>query len=279
MGLTIRATLGSKLIPNAAAFFRNDVRSCLDELIQNARRAGATRVDFHLAEGSLAIRDDGTGLAKEDAEVLLALGSSAHGGGIERDEAAAGIGFFALAHHVVRVRTQDWRCTITPGNFVGVGDVVVEDGLPDMEGMEVVVDGFYGIGRETDVTPAVKASVLHSGLRATLTCEGMRPIALEERASRLKSLRDLRRDHGRRWPPRREIPPSRPSIARESCSPTTIRSWSGRCGRWPPSADAFNSPPSRGTSPPRSENANELSRRRRKPVNRRPPRYRRGRGR
>src|SRR3546814_10623123 len=66
----------------------------LSELIQNARRGGASAVDLKVIEADeaafLAIVDDGAGI--EDPSVILALGRSGWGDDIARREDPAGMG-------------------------------------------------------------------------------------------------------------------------------------------------------------------------------------------
>ena len=175
---TMRATLGSKLIPNAASMFRGDLEGKISEVVQNARRAGATRISFTRKGADLAVVDDGAGLAAEDAELLLAMGASRNGRRVEEGEAAAGIGFFALGHHVVRVRSHDWGCTITPEAFKGLTAVEIEEGLPDVYGMELVIEGIArrmpahlmlrGERAADALERILLEATLHSGMTATV---------------------------------------------------------------------------------------------------------------
>ena len=57
-----------------AQFFDSTTRTIADELLQNARRAGATRVDVTVADSSATIADDGCGI--DDPAVLLNFGRS-----------------------------------------------------------------------------------------------------------------------------------------------------------------------------------------------------------
>lgn len=119
---TIHATVGHSIIHKATRLFAGCVADALHELLQNARRAGATRVDirrFDRDQGTmLRIRDDGRGIA--DPTKLLALGDSGWDSDIARSEDPAGMGVFSLAgrHVVIRSRTADaedgWQVTIPP---------------------------------------------------------------------------------------------------------------------------------------------------------------------
>ena len=74
----IRGVVGPKVMRQSHELFRGDLATIAQELFQNARRAGATRVEVeHLRGpngGALTVRDDGRGLA--DFQDLLTFGGS-----------------------------------------------------------------------------------------------------------------------------------------------------------------------------------------------------------
>src|SRR3546814_3798528 len=90
--MSLPATINSQVDPAAVTrvtrLFNNTLGDILSELIQNARRAGASAVDLKVidADGTafLAIADDGAGI--EDPSVILALGRSGWGDEIARRE-------------------------------------------------------------------------------------------------------------------------------------------------------------------------------------------------
>src|SRR3546814_3151517 len=88
----------SDLVTKVTRLFNNTLGDILSELIQNARRAGASAVDLKVIEADeaafLAIVDDGAGI--EDPSVILALGRSGWGDDIARREDPAGMGVFSL---------------------------------------------------------------------------------------------------------------------------------------------------------------------------------------
>ncbi|MFC0203324.1 ATP-binding protein [Novosphingobium soli] len=119
---TIHATVGQSMIHKATRLFAGCVADALHEILQNARRGGASRVDICRLDQDqgtiLRIRDDGRGIA--DPAKLLALGDSDWESDIARSEDPAGMGVFSLAgrHVVIRSRTADaedgWQVTIPP---------------------------------------------------------------------------------------------------------------------------------------------------------------------
>lgn len=119
---TIRTTVGSSIISKVGRLFNGTASDVLHELLQNARRAGATRVDIETLATDrgpvLRIRDDGRGIA--DPAKFVTLGDSGWDGDVARSEDPAGMGVFSLAgrHVTVRSRPADaadgWQVTIPP---------------------------------------------------------------------------------------------------------------------------------------------------------------------
>jgi hypothetical protein len=94
------------------------------ELLQNARRAGATRVTVHLTEGEdgcaacVVCADNGKGL--ESPAPLLRLAGRGWSDEVEHEEDPAGMGFFCLSNiPSVWVNSCDWTAEFTPAAFRG----------------------------------------------------------------------------------------------------------------------------------------------------------------
>lgn len=119
---TIQTAVGQTLIGKVGRLFNGSVSDVLHELLQNARRAGATRVDIDSLDlaghPTLIIRDDGAGI--DDPAKLVTLGESGWNSDIADREDPAGMGVFSLAGHRVEIRSfspaasQGWRVIITP---------------------------------------------------------------------------------------------------------------------------------------------------------------------
>lgn len=117
---TIRAVVDPQAITRVTRLFNGTLADVLNELFQNARRAGATSVEVdrhHDGEhATLVVRDDGRGIA--DPAELLALGRSDWGDDIAASEDPAGMGMFSLAGRHVEIRSRacdaatGWRVTI-----------------------------------------------------------------------------------------------------------------------------------------------------------------------
>ncbi|WP_157078245.1 ATP-binding protein [Sphingobium abikonense] len=116
---TIRSLVSQEAITKVTRLFNGTVKDVLHELLQNARRAGASRVDIDLVEQGdrtmLSIRDDGRGIA--DPSVLLSLGRSDWTTQTRQNEDPAGMGVFSLAGRSVEIRSapcgiQSWRVVV-----------------------------------------------------------------------------------------------------------------------------------------------------------------------
>ncbi|BFL66303.1 ATP-binding protein [Roseomonas mucosa] len=128
----IRGSLGPKVLSKSPELFNQSLPTVLAEVLQNARRAGASRVEIeHPGEGgraTLVVRDDGHGI--EDMAGLVRFGASGWDERIEVAENAAGMGVFSLASRGVTVRSRGRRVTLTRAVFCGEEEAVA---LPDPE--------------------------------------------------------------------------------------------------------------------------------------------------
>lgn len=116
----IRPSVGEQLITKVTRLFNGTIADVLNELFQNARRAGSRRIDIALSENegapALYITDDGTGI--DDPVSFVTLGHSGWRNDIARREDPAGMGVFSLAGKRVTVRSfsktanQGWTVTI-----------------------------------------------------------------------------------------------------------------------------------------------------------------------
>ena len=106
---TIRAYVAREALGKVTRMFDGSTHTQARELLQNARRAGATRVDVDItpdpggrARHRTRVSDDGCGVA--DPAIVLAFGKSAWGTGAERED-PAGLGLLALARERVRIES------------------------------------------------------------------------------------------------------------------------------------------------------------------------------
>lgn len=161
---TIIAKVHPRLLTKADRLFTGSMEGRIIEIMQNARRAGATEVRITNQDGLVTIHDNGCGI--DDFQKLLDLGNSGWDEKLEQGEDPAGVGLFSLAPREVTITSGNHTVTITPdgwtGELVGVTDShefirgtrlrFTDDQPWDFEtvqkhavfsGMKVIADGKY----------------------------------------------------------------------------------------------------------------------------------------
>ena len=157
----IRARVHNGALQRVTRMFAATLTDIFAESLQNARRAGATRVrvtvdtltgqpvDYAPDSGDgllVTVTDDGAGIA--DPAVLLSFGETGWDASLAEREDAAGMGFLSLAGRACAVasrpRTPDghapgWRVDLAPPHFRGEqdADVRTDDGAPRPHGTAV----------------------------------------------------------------------------------------------------------------------------------------------
>lgn len=96
----------------------------LGELMQNARRAGATYVSFEFSDGNLVVVDDGCGVA--DFQLLVTIAGSGWSPELMAAERPFGIGFASTAFSAASVLIESRNCSI---NF-SAQNLIEEDRIP-----------------------------------------------------------------------------------------------------------------------------------------------------
>ena len=120
---SIQASIHQDAINRVSQFFNATTSDILNELLQNARRSGASRVDVTAGDGLVTVTDDGQGIS--DPTAILAFGQTTWNDQVTLNERPAGIGFYALARCklvTVRSKTENgnaWQVSLTPDHFVG----------------------------------------------------------------------------------------------------------------------------------------------------------------
>ena len=99
---TIRARIAEEVTAKVMQFFDGTLAQALHEILQNARRSGATSVAItrDLANGRITVSDDGRGIG--DPRTLLAFGRSGWPKDLHGAEHPAGMGIFSLARRSPR---------------------------------------------------------------------------------------------------------------------------------------------------------------------------------
>ncbi len=114
---TICATVNQRLLSKANRLFTGSLQGRIIEILQNARRAGATKVDIANKDGMVTVRDNGGGI--DDFAKLLDLGTSGWDEAMETSEDPAGVGVFSLAPRRVTIHSGGKTVTIEGGGWTG----------------------------------------------------------------------------------------------------------------------------------------------------------------
>ena len=123
----IKAKVNTRLLAKADRLFTGTVEGRVIEILQKARRAGATKVDITNEAGIVTVRDNGRGV--EDFAKLLDLGGSGWDEAFEQSEDPAGLGLFCLAGKGVTVRSKGKRVTIDKDGWLRKEVAVTADSV------------------------------------------------------------------------------------------------------------------------------------------------------
>lgn len=114
---TIQARVNTRLLSKASRLFTGTLEGRVIEILQNARRAGATEIHITNMDGIVTVQDNGRGI--EDFAKLLDLGGSAWDDTFEASEDPAGVGIFCLAPREVTIRSNGKIVTIKENAWTG----------------------------------------------------------------------------------------------------------------------------------------------------------------
>jgi hypothetical protein len=114
---TIQARVSKRLLSKADRLFTGTLDGRIIEILQNARRAGATHVSITNKDGFVTVCDNGSGI--EDFSTLLDLGDSDWDEAMEKAEDPAGVGIFCLAPRQVTISSGDRKVCITENAWTG----------------------------------------------------------------------------------------------------------------------------------------------------------------
>jgi hypothetical protein len=123
---TIQAKVSKKLLSKADRLFTGSHGGRMIEILQNARRAGATQVDITNKDGLVTVSDNGCGI--EDFSKLLDLGDSDWDEAMEMAEDPAGVGIFCLAPRELTICSGNRKVCITEKAWTGEPIPVQENG-------------------------------------------------------------------------------------------------------------------------------------------------------
>ena len=126
-------------INRVTRFYDATAASIFAELFQNARRAGATRIDVLVGEEEVEVRDDGRGIA--NPQLLVDFGASDCPGRWHEDPAGMGLYALAARRSTILSRpigTRPWKVTLTPDVFSGRATAEIEDSDEPAKGGTIV---------------------------------------------------------------------------------------------------------------------------------------------
>ena len=130
----IQASIHQDAINRVSGFFNSSTKDILNELLQNSRRSGATRINITIDDDQIAVEDDGQGI--KDPQTLLSFGKTDWEDATVLNEHPAGMGLYSLARRTkvnIRSQTPDgvtWSVSLTPENFVGKEPAPIQQ-MPD----------------------------------------------------------------------------------------------------------------------------------------------------
>ena len=161
---TIQASIHQEALSRVPSFFNATIREILNELLQNARRAGATRVEITTTPESMTVVDNGQGMP--DPWALLAFGQSGWDETTTMNEHPAGMGLYTLARReevTVRSRCPDgvaWQVSLSPDHFTGKRTAPVET-LENLDGTTGTSITFEIPSSSTHVEGEIQAATRH----------------------------------------------------------------------------------------------------------------------
>lgn len=146
---SFHASVAQNAISKVTRLFNASLDDIFAELIQNARRAGATsvlidHVDHETLGPAIRFSDNGWGL--KDPQSLFTLGQSAWNGATIIAEDAAGMGFFSLAGRTINLiaqktgTDQSWLIDVEPSAFRGETPIVCTNGPDGQVGMTIYIE-------------------------------------------------------------------------------------------------------------------------------------------
>jgi hypothetical protein len=140
--LCVRADAHS-ILRNILNYFSDNL-SCIQELLQNARRAEASdvRVEIDSRTGSITVTDNGHGVI--DPEDLLNIGKSEWNDGVKA-ERPAGMGLFSVFKlgGLAEVRSGRWRLTLDYDAMCAGKPAVYEGLQPNVQGTRVCIQRLH----------------------------------------------------------------------------------------------------------------------------------------
>ena len=113
----IRAQVDHRLLQKADRLFTGTTEGRMIELLQNARRAGATKVKISVHDDWITVTDNGRGV--RNFGQLLNLGGRGWADGVEVSEDPAGVGLFCLAPRETVIMSGERQIHLQKEHWLG----------------------------------------------------------------------------------------------------------------------------------------------------------------
>lgn len=175
---TISTSVAPETINKVTRLFNGSVTDILHELLQNARRAGASMVAVstigRAGDRLLHLVDDGHGIA--DPASIVTLGRSGWNDAIARREDPAGMGVFSLAGRDVIIRSwsqahrQGWCAHIPAAAWESSRQIAIS---PDPIGRGTAISIRMDSAWEDEILPALSHVARHYPLPVTFDGESL----------------------------------------------------------------------------------------------------------
>ena len=155
----IQAKVNSRLLSKAGRLFTGSLTGRMIELLQNARRAGATQVDITNRDGQVTVQDNGRGIT--DFAALLDLGRSNWDDRLESAEDPAGVGIFCLSPKEVLIQSGHKRVVITEKAWTG-------EPVPVQETADSIIGTILAFRDDPWTFEAVEMHAVFTGMKVTV---------------------------------------------------------------------------------------------------------------
>ena len=173
----IRARFGDGAIDKVTRIFSAGLDDIFTELLQNARRAGATQVSVTTDHADdvvwIIVNDDGAGIS--DPQMLLTFGESDWDGDVQDNEDPAGMGILALSRFGCMVRSVSgpnrYEVELTPDHFMGKLSADVVPDIDRMDGVTTSVAFEYPHTPPHDLADALRPAAEYCAVPVTLDGE------------------------------------------------------------------------------------------------------------
>lgn len=173
VGTTVRASINERKFFESMKHLFASSYSVLGELMQNARRAGATRIDFtvDVEKKTATVLDDGHGIT--DFGVLVALCDSGWSEQVQLTDKPFGMGLFSLffAAQTVKFRSGGHSLTVSLDDIVSKRELVtqIDPDTAGLSGTQIDLIGLsdkmtekrwsYGLGSNGIQTPVLEQEI------------------------------------------------------------------------------------------------------------------------